>query len=146
MAAQGQINAADPVRQPKQNIEDSPEKHAAQTLAAGDFRGDPARVKVLCDNAYSVITWLEGLGMEFKAYSSSNVRRSLSSRSLSLQFRKASVATGVLSKALKKENVPFKTGFSVVGNLPRTTMGSDVLGVKVQNNKGQVLNIEAKKA
>lgn len=31
MAAQGQINAADPVRQPKQNIEDSPEKHAAQT-------------------------------------------------------------------------------------------------------------------
>ena len=66
MAAQGQINAADPVRQPKQNIEDSPAKHAAQTLAAGDFRGDPARVKVLCDNAYSVITWLEGLGMEFK--------------------------------------------------------------------------------
>ena len=61
MAAQGQINAADPVRQPKQNIEDSPAKHAAQTLAAGDFRGDPARVKVLCDNAYSVITWLEGL-------------------------------------------------------------------------------------
>ena len=37
MAAQGQINAADPVRQPKQNIEDSPAKHAAQTLAAGDF-------------------------------------------------------------------------------------------------------------
>lgn len=45
--AQGFINAADPSRQAKQGIEDSPEKHFEQTLAAGDFRGDPERVRVL---------------------------------------------------------------------------------------------------
>ena len=35
------FDAVDPVRQPKQNIEDF--RLQAQTLAAGDFRGDPAR-------------------------------------------------------------------------------------------------------
>lgn len=39
--AQEQINAADPVRQPRQGIKDSPELHAKQTLEAGDFRGNP---------------------------------------------------------------------------------------------------------
>ena len=56
LIAQGFINAADPVRQPRQGIKDSPENHMKQTLAAGDFRGDPERVKVLCDNAYGAIT------------------------------------------------------------------------------------------
>ena len=144
MAAQGQINAADPVRQPKQNIEDSPEKHAAQTLAAGDFRGDPARVKVLCDNAYSVITWLEGLGMEFKP-TVHQMFGGLYPRAHSPAVPKGIGYTGVLSKALKKENVPFKTSFSVVEIYREQPWSGDVLGVKVQNSKGQVLNIEAKK-
>ena len=47
LIAQGFINAADPVRQPRQGIKDSPENHMKQTLAAGDFRSDPERVKVL---------------------------------------------------------------------------------------------------
>lgn len=59
--AQGQMNAADPVRQPRQGIKDSPELHAKQTLAAGDYRGDPERVRVLCENAYGAVTWLESL-------------------------------------------------------------------------------------
>ena len=54
--AQGQMNAADPVRQPRQGIKDSPELHAKQTLAAGDYRGDPERVRVLCENAYGAVT------------------------------------------------------------------------------------------
>lgn len=64
--AQGQINAADPVRQPRQGIKDSPELHAKQTLEAGDFRGNPDRVRVLWENAYGAITWLESLGMKFE--------------------------------------------------------------------------------
>lgn len=50
------IRAADPVRQPRQGIKDSPELHAKQTLAAGDYRGDPERVRVLCENAYGAVT------------------------------------------------------------------------------------------
>ena len=59
-------NAADPVRQPAQGIEDSPEKHYEQTLEGGDNLGNPELVKVLTDNAYAGIEWLESLGMQFK--------------------------------------------------------------------------------
>lgn len=135
MAAQGQINAADPVRQPKQNIEDSPAKHAAQTLAAGDFRGDPARVKVLCDNAYSVITCLEGLGMEFKP-TVHQMFGGLYPRAHSPAVPKGIGYTGVLSKALKERNVPFKLGYSVVEIYREQPWSGDVIGVKLQNSKG----------
>lgn len=145
MAAQGQINAADPVRQPKQNIEDSPAKHAAQTLAAGDFRGDPARVKVLCDNAYSVITWLEGLGMEFKP-TVHQMFGGLYPRAHSPAVPKGIGYTGVLSKALKERNVPFKLGYSVVEIYREQPWSGDVIGVKLQNSKGHTLNIKANKA
>lgn len=59
-------NAADPIRQSAQGIEDSPEKHYEQTLSGGDNLGNPELVKVLTDNAYSGIEWLESLGMQFK--------------------------------------------------------------------------------
>lgn len=59
-------NAADPIRQPAQGIEDSPEKHYEQTLSGGDNLGNPELVKVLTDNAYAGIEWLESLGMQFK--------------------------------------------------------------------------------
>lgn len=66
LISQGFINAADPVRQPKQGIKDSWQHHAEQTLEAGDFRGQKDRVDVLCRNAYPTIEWLESLGMQFK--------------------------------------------------------------------------------
>lgn len=50
LISQGFINAADPVRQPKQGIKDSWQHHAEQTLEAGDFRGQKDRVDVLCDD------------------------------------------------------------------------------------------------
>ena len=62
----GAHNAADPVRQAAQNIEDSPDKHYQQTFEGGDKLGDPALVRILADNTYDGIVWLESLGMEFK--------------------------------------------------------------------------------
>lgn len=59
-------NAADPVRQPAQKIEDSADKHFQQTYEGGDKQGDPALIRVLVDNAYDGIVWLESLGMVFK--------------------------------------------------------------------------------
>jgi flavocytochrome c len=62
----GAFNAADPVRQGKQGIEDSPEKHFTQTFEGGDKLGNPELVKTLTENAYPALQWLESLGMEFK--------------------------------------------------------------------------------
>lgn len=59
-------NAVDPERQKAQGIEDSVEKHYTQTYEGGDKLGNPELIKVLVENAYPTIEWLEGLGMEFK--------------------------------------------------------------------------------
>ncbi|MEA4884736.1 MAG: flavocytochrome c [Clostridia bacterium] len=61
----GFYNSADPERQDKQGIKDSPELHMQQTLAAGDNRANPALVKVLCENALDGLHWYESLGMKF---------------------------------------------------------------------------------
>ena len=59
-------NAVDPVRQKAQNIEDSVDKHYTQTYEGGDKLGNPDLIRVLVDNAYPTLQWLEGLGMKFK--------------------------------------------------------------------------------
>lgn len=65
-ASEGALNAADPVRQPKQGIEDSIQKHFEQTMKGGHDIGDPALVHHLTDNAYAAVQWLESIGVEFK--------------------------------------------------------------------------------
>lgn len=59
-------NAVDPKRQKAQNIEDSVELHFTQTYEGGDKLGNPELIKVMVENAYPTIEWLEGMGMEFK--------------------------------------------------------------------------------
>lgn len=58
-------NCADPGRQVPQGIEDSIEKHYQQTYEGGDKAGNPDLIKVLVENAYPTLEWLESLGMEF---------------------------------------------------------------------------------
>lgn len=59
-------NAVDPSRQKPLGIEDSTDKHFKQTYEGGDKLGKPEMIRVLVDNAYPAIQWLEGLGMEFR--------------------------------------------------------------------------------
>lgn len=134
LVSQGFINAADPVRQPKQGIEDSPEKHMKQTLAAGDFRGDPERVRVLCENAYGAITWLESLGMKFK----DNVIQifgALYPRSHIPALPKGQGYGTVLTKAAKDLGVKVVTGQGLVEIVREKPFEGDVLGVVVEDAK-----------
>lgn len=64
--SEGALNAADPVRQPKQGIEDSVAKHIDQTLKGGHNIGNPELVRHLCEGAYPAIQWLESIGVKFK--------------------------------------------------------------------------------
>ncbi|MEN1759949.1 flavocytochrome c [Anoxynatronum sibiricum] len=61
----GAFNAVDPGRQEAQGIEDSIDKHFQQTFDGGDQVGNPELVRVLVENAYPAIEWLESLGMKF---------------------------------------------------------------------------------
>ncbi len=145
LIAQGFINAADPVRQPRQGIKDSPENHMKQTLAAGDFRGDPERVKVLCDNAYGAVTWLESLGMKFK----DNVIQifgALYPRSHIPALPKGQGYGTVLTKAAKELGVEVRTGQAVTEIIREEPFAGRVIGVKVQPAKGPAKYIRAKKA
>lgn len=64
--AGGAYNAVDPKRQKPMNIEDSNELFYKQTFEGGYKKSNPKLVKILTDNAYSGIEWLEDKGMKFK--------------------------------------------------------------------------------
>lgn len=133
--AQGQINAADPVRQPKQGIKDSPELHAKQTLEAGDYRGDPERVRVLCENAYGAITWLESLGMEFQD-TVFQMFGGLYPRAHSPKMVKGQGYIKVLLKALDERKVPILKNVRVTDIIRDTPESGDVRGVRVETKEG----------
>lgn len=133
--AQGQINAADPVRQPKQGIKDSPELHAKQTLAAGDFRGNPERVRVLCENAYGAITWLESLGMKFKD-EVFQMFGGLYPRAHQPEMPKGKGYTTVLMKALDDRHVPILKNVRVTDIIRDTPESGDVRGVRCETKDG----------
>ncbi|HCX65430.1 MAG TPA: flavocytochrome c [Eubacteriaceae bacterium] len=58
-------NAVDPGRQEAQGIEDSVDLHFEQTYEGGDELGDQDLIRILVENAYPTIEWLEEKGMEF---------------------------------------------------------------------------------
>ena len=145
LIAQGFINAADPVRQPRQGIKDSPENHMKQSLAAGDFRGDPERVRVLCENAYGAVTWLESLGMKFK----DNVIQifgALYPLSHIPALPKGQGYGTVLTKAAKELGVKVQTGMAVKEIIREGQFEGPVLGVKVMSSKGKVSYLRATRA
>ena len=61
-------NCVDPGRQVPAGIEDSVEKHFEQTYEGGDKAGNPELIRILVENAYPTLEWLESLGMEFTDY------------------------------------------------------------------------------
>lgn len=66
LRAGGAMNAVDPEKQAKSNIEDSIEKHFTQTYEGGHKVADKELVKILTDNAPKAVKWLEEQGVEFK--------------------------------------------------------------------------------
>ncbi len=66
MISGGAFNSVDRKRQPQQNIKDSPELHAEQTLKGGDGRGNPDLVRKMTANSEAALNWLEDMGVKFK--------------------------------------------------------------------------------
>ena len=66
----GYFNAVDPERQRAQGIEDSLERHIADTNASGRGRGDPELVRILCSEALDALHWVEGYGVKYEPFCS----------------------------------------------------------------------------
>ena len=64
--AGGALNAVDDRSETAIANNDSVEWHYQQTLAGGDFAGDPDLVHVLVSKAWEGVKWLKDMGMEFK--------------------------------------------------------------------------------
>lgn len=61
----GALNAVDDRSETAIKNNDSVQWHYQQTLAGGDFQGDPQLVHTLVSNAWPAIEWIKGLGMQF---------------------------------------------------------------------------------
>ena len=66
MVSGGGLNSTVEADYKKAGIEDSPQLHTKQTIAAGDYRADPALVATLCENAPQNLEWLKKVGVQFK--------------------------------------------------------------------------------
>ena len=60
----GVYNCVDPRRQNPLGIKDSIEWHFQQTIAGGDYRADPLKVRYLVEHALDGWQWLESMGVE----------------------------------------------------------------------------------
>lgn len=66
MVSGGGFNAAVEADYKAAGVKDSPDLHAEQTLAAGDYRADPALVHTLTSNAPESVAWLKRIGVKFR--------------------------------------------------------------------------------
>lgn len=76
----GYFNAVDPERQRAQGIEDSLERHIADTNASGRGRGDPELVRILCSEVLDALHWVEGYGVKYEPFWLADLRRPLSEK------------------------------------------------------------------
>jgi len=107
--ASGGYNCADPARQKPQGIEDSPDLHYTQTMAGGDFRAEPAKVRYYVDHALEGLQWLEKLGVVFepKVYT---IVGALHPRSHDpVEHGRGGAIIAVLKKMWMKERSPSKS-------------------------------------
>lgn len=64
----GVINAADPKRQLRLGIEDSPEKHLSDMVKVGNGKGNQAILEHLAYDGPNCITWLEQIGVPWQTH------------------------------------------------------------------------------
>jgi flavocytochrome c len=141
----GGLNAADPERQGKQGIEDSNEKHFQQTLAAGDYRADPEKVRILTSQGLDAVKWLESYGMKFndkviQIYGSLYPRTHMPLEAKGLGYIKT------LKGAADKLGVKTITEMKVEEIIREKQLEGRVLGVRATDKAGKAVYVRAKKA
>ncbi len=140
----GAFNAVDPEEQKKKGIEDSVEKHAAQTLAAGDYRGNPELVRAFTKNAPDALAWLKSCGVEF-ASGVYQVYGGLYPRAHNTVKPFGNGYIDALTEQCKKLNVPISLNMKVTKLIRESQLEGKVIGVEVEDRRGKRHLYEAKR-
>lgn len=141
--AGGGFNAAIKEDYEKAGIKDSPELHASQTLEAGDFRADPALVKVLTEGAPESVAWLKKRGVKFQDYIY-QIYGGIYPRCRNPIGPRGQAYIQVLVPEAKRVGVDLRTNAKVTRIFRESPLEGRVTGVEVEI-KGRKLNIEARK-
>ncbi len=135
--ASGLYNCANPVEQKKQGIEDSPELHYKQTLAGGDFRGDPEKVRYYADHALEGLHWLQKQGVVFEEKISTGIG-ALHPRSHDpINKGRGGAIIMALKKQADQRKIPIKMNCALTGIVRKDCLEGEVLGVQVKDGKQQ---------
>lgn len=143
--AGGVYNCVDPPRQQAAGITDSTDLHFQQTIAGGDFRADPDKVRYFVENALDGWTWLEKQGVELaKLY---QVYGALHPPTHSPRY-KGRVAGGAIVSALadqaKARQIPLLLEHKVVALHRERPLDGRVIGVSVDAD-GKKLAVRARR-
>lgn len=143
MICGGGINAAIEADSKAAGVEDSPELHAKQTLAAGDFRAAPELVAKLAAGAPESVAWLKKIGVRFRP-GIYQIYGGIWPRCRNPEGQSGSDYIKAMVAYAKKIHLPILTSHKVTGILRETPLSGRVLGVEVEI-KGQKQHWRAKK-
>ena len=131
--AGGGFNAAIKEDYEKAGIKDSPELHAKQTLAAGDYRGNPEIVSKLTRLAPESVQWLKDHGVKFqdRIY---QIYGGLYPRARNPLGPRGSAYIQALYAVCEKQGIPVALNTKVVEIVREGNLKGRVLGVVAQSN------------
>ena len=141
--AGGGFNAAIKEDYEKSGIKDSPELHAEQTLAAGDFRADPELVRILTEGAPESVAWLKKRGVKFQDYIY-QIYGGIYPRCRNPIGPRGQAYIQVLVPEAKRVGVDLRTNAKVLGIHREHALEGRVTGVEVEIG-GKKLHIRATK-
>ena len=141
--AGGGFNAAVKADYEKAGIKDSPELHAKQTLAAGDYRGNPEIVKKLTSLAPESVQWLKDHGVKFqdRIY---QIYGGLYPRARNPLGPRGSAYIQILTGVCKEQGIPIQTKTRVTAFVRERILGGRVIGVRVEDKEGKASYIRAR--
>jgi len=143
--ASGIYNTADLENQSKYGIKDSPELHYQQTLAAGDYRGDPEKVKYMVFNALSGRDWLEKQGVVFDKKPYTGVG-ALWARSFDpVNKGRGGAIVRALKDQVDKRKIPVLMNVRLAAIVRQKSLEGPVMGVLVVDRKKDIY-IRARRA
>ena len=145
ITASGGYNAVDPERQNKQGIVDSIDLHYQHTIAGGDFRGDPEKVRFMVENALDGVHWLEKMGVQFDPTVYAIVG-SLYPRSHDpVNNGRGTAIVKALKAQVDKRKIPILFQHKLSGIVREKPLTGTVQGVEVEH-RGKKYYLKAKKA
>jgi flavocytochrome c len=145
MIATGVFNAADPERQKKQGIEDSPDLHYKHTIMGGDYRADPEKVRYMADNALDSLHWLEKMGVEFEPTVYTLLGAMYPRSHDPVKGGRGAAIVNVLKKQVDQRKVPILLRYKFAAIAREKPLAGMVQGVEVEH-AGKKLYFKANKA